>query len=80
MEYDGCFYIENETQINYRVDPQFHSKIYRHRELTKASRMVCFYNVSGESLGFKPYFSDIENLTTIIPSEMRELYLQEESY
>lgn len=80
VEYDGCFYIDNGAQINYRVDPQFHSEVYHHGELTKASRMVYFYDVSGESLGFKPYFSKIENLTTIIPSEMRKLYLQEETY
>ena len=80
MEYDGYFYIENGAQINYRVDPQFHSQVYRHGELTKASRMVYFYDVSGESLGFRPYCAEIEKLTTIIPPEMHKLYLQKESY
>ena len=75
MEYDGCFFIENEKQINYRVDSKFYNEIYRHGELIKASRMVYFYDRSGESLGFKPYCAELEKLTTVIPSEIRKLFL-----
>ena len=80
VEYDGCFYMDNGAQINYRVDPQFHSEVYHQGELTKASRMIYFYKVSGESLGFKPYFAEIEKLTTVIPSEMRKLYLRKDPH
>lgn len=79
MDYDGFFYIENEVRINYRVDSELHGAVYRHGELIKASRMVYFFDVSGENLGFKPYYAEIEKLTTVLPHEMCKLFLQKET-
>ena len=78
MEYDGQFCLENGALIYYRVDPVLRSEIYQHGELVKASRMLYFYDASGNSMGFKPYFAEIEKLTTVIPFEARKVYLSKE--
>ena len=79
MEYDGHFYIENEVRINYRVDPNFHGEVYQHGELIKASRMLYFYGEFGKSLGFEPYFAELEKLTTVSSAEALMVYLRKES-
>lgn len=68
------FEIDGEI-IRYNINPELMCCKYdKYGELTRAQRMILFFDSSGDAIGSGPYYDDIEKVTCISKQTVIEVY------
>lgn len=71
--FDGSFEY-NGQEVYYRINDELRDIKYKHGEPVKAQRFIYFFEATGESAGFYPYYDDIEHVTNISKWDVAKIF------